>query len=94
MSNLLRFFQFNPIYNIITIIWFVLLGLCGIIAVLVVPISPEGSFLVTLGIGGLKVILGGVLLLFWLLSWYKLMELLLVYELQKNKEISLENIEF
>jgi hypothetical protein len=82
----------TPIYSIITLIWFVLLGLSGVIAVLIAPIAPNGTYLVILAIGIVKLAIGTTLIVFWLASWYKIMQLLLVYELQKNPKIDSSKI--
>ncbi len=73
------------IYGILTIIWLILLGLCGLIGILIVPIDNQMftnlmSYLISIS----KVLISSIAIIAWLLFWYKSMNYILSYELSKN----------
>ncbi len=73
------------IYGIITIIWFILLTLCGLIGILIVPIDNQmftnlTAYLISIS----KVLISSIAIIAWLLFWYKSMDYILSYELSKN----------
>ncbi|MEK9716070.1 MAG: hypothetical protein VW394_04845 [Candidatus Heimdallarchaeota archaeon] len=73
------------IYGIITIIWLILLALCGLIGILIVPIDNHMftnlmSYLISIS----KVLISSIAIIAWLLFWYKSMNYILSYELSKN----------
>ena len=75
----------SSIYGILTIIWLILLGLCGLIGILIVPIDNQMftnlmSYLISIS----KVIISSIAIIAWLLFWYKSMNYILSYELSKN----------
>ncbi|MEC8704991.1 MAG: hypothetical protein VXX61_04735 [Asgard group archaeon] len=75
----------SSIYGILTIIWLILLGLCGLIGILIVPIDNQMftnlmSYLISIS----KVLISSIAIIAWLLFWYKSMNYILSYELSKN----------
>ena len=75
----------SSIYGILTIIWLILLSLCGLIGILIVPIDNQMftnlmSYLISIS----KVIISSIAIIAWLLFWYKSMNYILSYELSKN----------
>ena len=75
----------SSIYGILTIIWLILLGLCGLIGILIVPIDNQMftnlmSYLISIS----KVLISSIAIIAWLLFWYKSMDYILSYELSKN----------
>ncbi|MGA0276364.1 hypothetical protein EB155_00555 [archaeon] len=73
------------IYGILTIIWLILLALCGLIGILIVPIDSQMftnlmSYLISIS----KVLISSIAIIAWLLFWYKSMNYILSYELSKN----------
>ncbi|MGB1811471.1 MAG: hypothetical protein ACPHM3_03280 [Candidatus Kariarchaeum pelagius] len=73
------------IYGILTIIWLILLALCGLIGILIVPIDNQMftnlmSYLISIS----KVLISSIAIIAWLLFWYKSMNYILSYELSKN----------
>lgn len=66
-------------------VWLILLGICGLIAVAVAPISGDNSYLMTLVISLGKLLVTAVAILFWLVAWYKLMEMTIVYEFTESE---------
>ena len=73
------------IYGILTIIWFILLTLCGLIGILIVPIDNQmfinlTAYLISIS----KVLISSIAIIAWLLFWYKSMNYILSYELSKN----------
>ena len=75
----------SSIYGILTIIWLILLGLCGLIGILIVPIDNQMftnlmSYLISIT----KVLISSIAIIAWLLFWYKSMNYILSYELSKN----------
>ena len=75
----------SSIYGILTIIWLILLGLCGLIGILIVPIDNQMftnlmSYLISIS----KVLISSIAIIGWLLFWYKSMNYILSYELSKN----------
>ncbi len=70
---------------LLTNVWFMLLGLCGIIGGFVVTIDLARSYIENLGIGAMKVMVSFLVLGFWLIIWYTLMRLTLVSNLSELK---------
>ena len=75
----------SSIYGILTIIWLILLALCGLIGILIVPIDNQMftnlmSYLISIS----KVLISSIAIIAWLLFWYKSMNYILSYELSKN----------
>lgn len=73
------------IYGILTIIWLILIALCGLIGILIVPIDNQMftnlmSYLISIS----KVLISSIAIIAWLLFWYKSMNYILSYELSKN----------
>ncbi len=75
----------DPIYTLLTVIWLVLIGLCGIIALLVVPLDPLAPLEYRIVISALKVVATGILGFIWLTTWYKLLQIVLVYQLNSDE---------
>lgn len=75
----------SSIYGILTIIWLILLGLCGLIGILIVPIDNQMfTNLMSYFISISKVLISSIAIIAWLLFWYKSMNYILSYELSKN----------
>lgn len=79
----MRIFTENgAIIGLLSAVWIYLLGLCIVIGYLVVPIEdPNLSPFVSLLIGGGKVIISLLLVILWLISWYKVLGYIFHYEL-------------
>ena len=75
----------DPIYTFVTVIWLVLIGLCGIIALLVVPLDPLAPLEYRIVISALKVVATGILGFIWLTTWYRLLQIILVYQLNSDE---------
>ncbi|MHA2170736.1 MAG: hypothetical protein ACXAB7_12650 [Candidatus Kariarchaeaceae archaeon] len=81
MRNLIQ--ENGMFFTILTGVWLILLSFCALIGILIVPVdsSNKGNWLVVMIAGG-KVLLSLLLILFWLIGWYKTMNLIMQYELQ------------
>ncbi len=80
----------SPFVGLLSAVWIYLLGLCLLIGYLVVPVeNPEYSYFFTLLIGVGKIIISMAFILLWLLSWYKILGYIFIYE----QSIALKNSE-
>ena len=70
---------------VISAVWLILLALCGLIAIFVVPYTPinDAKFLLFVIDAG-KVFVSLLVILVWLLGWYKSMDYLLQFEFYKS----------
>lgn len=89
--NLKSILNPEPLYMVITTVWLVLIGLCGIIALLVVPIN-YASIEYSILISALKVIAAGIAIAIWLITWYRLLGIILIYKMSKNNHLESESI--
>ena len=74
----------SPFFALLGTVWLYLLGLCLLIGFLVVPIEAESQFL-RIVIGSSKVLISMVLILIWLISWFKVLGTLFHYELSMSE---------
>ncbi len=81
MKNLIQ--ENGMFFTILTGVWLILLSFCALIGILIVPVnsSNKGNLLIGVIAGG-KVLLSLLLILIWLIGWYKTMNLIMQYELQ------------
>ena len=70
--------KFNiPFISVLSAVWLILLALCALIGILIVPVDPAISnnfviFLISAGKVGISLLV----ILVWLIGWYKAMDLL------------------
>lgn len=74
----------SPFFALLGTVWLYLLSLCLLIGFLVVPIEAESQFM-RFVIGSSKVFVSMVLILLWLISWYKVLGTLFHYELSMSE---------
>ncbi|RMG33890.1 MAG: hypothetical protein D6732_11215 [Methanobacteriota archaeon] len=82
-----RIRNLSSINSILSSVWLMLLGLCGIIGAMIVDINITGSYFAIVTAGVLKVAASFLLILIWLAIWIHLMNMTLAHELDKNPEL-------
>lgn len=82
-----RLKNLSSINSILSSVWLMLLGLCGIIGAMIVDIHITGSYFAVILAGALKVLASFILIAIWLAIWIHLMNMTLAHELDKNPEL-------
>ncbi len=82
-----RIKNLSSINSILSSVWLMLLGLCGIIGAMIVDINISGSYFAIILAGAMKVAASFLLILIWLAIWIHLMNMTLAHELNKNPDL-------
>lgn len=77
--------QVSPIYSLITTSWLVLLGFSGIIGAIIAPFYIGENYLISLVVGVLKILVGFVFIMLWLIAWYNFMQMSIQYMIADNE---------
>lgn len=83
-----RIMNLSSINSILTSVWLMLLGLCGIIGAMIVEIEIRHSYVAIILEGILKVVASFILIMIWLAIWIHLMKMTLAHELKLNPEFA------
>ena len=85
INKFTRIFDINPLYSILILVWFILLGIFGLLRETIAPITIVGPYFLVIGFSILKIIIGIILILLWLISWNKLLKIVIIYEQELGK---------